>query len=85
MSIHTLNRPAVGVAASEVPTSPAKATRTPASGACRCARHSCWHARDCKSSGVVRILRAPKIDGGPTSSVVLCRECAAPTRRTSVA
>ena len=85
MSIHTLHGSTAGAGASAVPASLAPGTRTPASGACRCARHSCWHARDCKSSGVVRIQRAPKIDGGPPSTVVLCRECAAPTRRTSVA
>ena len=67
------------------PASPAKAIRSAASGPCRCARRTCWHARECHSSGVVRIHRAPKVEGGLTSSVVLCRECAAPTRRQRVA
>jgi hypothetical protein len=60
---------------------PVKATRTPASGACGCARRSCWHQRQCRSSGVVRILRAPEPKKETRSSVVLCRECAAPSRR----
>jgi hypothetical protein len=64
---------------------PAKATRTPASGACRCARRTCWHSRDCRSSGVVRILRVANPEGTPRTSVVLCRECAAPTQRKRVA
>jgi hypothetical protein len=57
------------------------ATRTPASGACGCARRLCWHQRQCRSSGVVRILRAPDPKKETRSSVVLCRECAAPTQR----
>jgi hypothetical protein len=60
---------------------PVKATRTNASGPCGCARRSCWHQRQCKSSGVVRILRAPEPKKEVRSSVVLCRECAAPTQR----
>jgi hypothetical protein len=60
---------------------PVKATRTPASGACGCARRSCWHQRQCRSSGVIRILRAPEPKKEIRSSVVLCRECAAPTQR----
>jgi hypothetical protein len=60
---------------------PVKATRTSASGACGCARRSCWHQRQCRSNGVVRILRAPDPKKETRSSVVLCRECAAPTRR----
>ena len=62
-----------------------KASRSPASGACGCARHSCWHQRQCRSSGVVRILRAPDPKKESRSSVVLCRECAAPTQRNRVA
>jgi hypothetical protein len=60
---------------------PVKATRTPASGPCGCARRMCWHQRQCRSSGVVRILRAPEPKKETRSSVVLCRECAAPTQR----
>jgi len=60
---------------------PVKATRTPASGACGCARRLCWHQRQCRSKGVVRILRAPEPKKETRSSVVLCRECAAPTQR----
>jgi hypothetical protein len=61
------------------------ATRTPASGPCKCARNSCWHQRQCKSNGIVKILRAAKAEGEKRTSVVLCRECAAPTRRQRVA
>jgi hypothetical protein len=61
-----------------------KATRTPASGPCGCSRHQCWHQRQCRSSGVVRILRAPDPVSERRSSVVLCRECAAPTQRQRV-
>ncbi|MDE3083500.1 MAG: hypothetical protein KGJ39_08825 [Acidobacteriota bacterium] len=59
--------------------------RTPASGACRCSRRSCWHQGACRASAVVRVLRA--VDGPETdaTSVTLCRECAAPTRRNRVA
>jgi hypothetical protein len=64
---------------------PVKATRTPASGACKCARHACWHQKTCRSNGVVRILRAPDPGSDSRTSVVLCRECAAPTRRNRVA
>jgi hypothetical protein len=60
-------------------------TRSAASGPCKCARHSCWHSRECRSNGVVRILRAPVPERETRSSVVLCRECAAPTRRNRVA
>lgn len=62
-----------------------KAVRTPATGACGCHRHSCWHQRVCRSSGVVKILRAPHPETGDRSSVILCRECAAPTPRKRVA
>jgi hypothetical protein len=65
--------------------SPVRAIRMPITGYCRCARHTCWHARECRSTAYVRIERAPKEEGAPSSSVVLCRECAAPTRRQSVA
>ena len=61
-----------------------KATRTPASGPCGCHRHQCWHQRQCRSNGVVRILRAPDPVTERRSSVVLCRECAAPTMRLRV-
>jgi hypothetical protein len=61
------------------------ATRTPASGACKCARQTCWHQRQCRSNGVVRILRAAKANEEVRKSVVLCRECAAPTQRHRVA
>ena len=61
------------------------ATRTPASGACKCARRACWHQKTCRSNGVIRILRAPDPGSETRSSVVLCRECAAPTRRNRVA
>jgi hypothetical protein len=59
--------------------------RSAASGPCRCSRHTCWHARDCRSSGVIRILRISASTGESSSSVVLCRECAAPTQRNRVA
>lgn len=62
-----------------------EATRRPASGPCGCARRSCWHRNQCRSSGVVRILRAPQPKKEFRSSVVLCRECAAPTQRNRVA
>ena len=61
------------------------AQRRPASGPCGCARRTCWHQRTCRSNGIVKILRAPAKDSGRQSSVVLCRECAAPTRRNRVA
>jgi hypothetical protein len=65
-------------------TSTMKAIRTPASGPCGCKRHQCWHQRQCRSNGVVRILRAPDPVSEQRSSVVLCRECAAPTQRLRV-
>lgn len=65
--------------------SPVTATRSPAAGACGCHRHFCWHQRHCRSNGVVRILRAPNPGTDIRSSVILCRECAAPTQRTRVA
>jgi hypothetical protein len=61
------------------------ATRTPASGACKCSRTTCWHQRQCRSNGVVRILRVAKLNEDVGKSVVLCRECAAPTQRNRVA
>ena len=64
---------------------PAKATRTPASGPCACARRTCWHVRQCRGTGVVRVLRAVNSNGSTSSSVVLCRECAASTQRNHVA
>ncbi|MGA2294785.1 MAG: hypothetical protein ABSG24_06120 [Acidimicrobiales bacterium] len=64
--------------------SPVKAIRTPASGSCGCARRNCWHQRQCRSSGYVRILRVPAPDTEVRTSVVLCRECAAPTQRKRV-
>lgn len=60
-------------------------TRTPASGPCKCSRNTCWHQHQCKSNGSIRILRAAKSDEETRKSVVLCRECAAPTRRSRVA
>jgi hypothetical protein len=63
---------------------PITATRTAASGPCGCARRSCWHQRQCRSNGIVRILRAPDPISELRSSVVLCRECAAPTQRQRV-
>ena len=59
--------------------------RSPASGPCTCTRRACWHSRDCRGSGVVRILRAPAFEGAPRAAVVLCRECATPSRRNRVA
>jgi hypothetical protein len=59
--------------------------RAAASGPCRCSRRSCWHSRQCKTSGVVRISRVKASSGESNSSVVLCRECAAPTQRNRVA
>ena len=59
--------------------------RRPASGPCACARNSCWHARGCRGNGVVRIIRAPDPTKTFRPSVVLCRECAAPTQRNRVA
>jgi hypothetical protein len=50
--------------------------RTAASGPCRCNRHTCGHAGECHSGGVVRFLRNSR--SKDVSSVVLCRECAAP-------
>lgn len=61
------------------------ATRTPATGACKCARRTCWHQRQCRSNGAVRIIRAGEANEGDRKSVVLCRECAAPTQRYRVA
>jgi hypothetical protein len=58
--------------------------RLTASGPCRCSRHSCWHARNCNSSGVVRVFRKTSASEKPNSSVVLCRECAAPSQRVRV-
>lgn len=50
------------------------------SGICRCSRHTCWHQRSCHSAAYVRVERVatPRSEA---SWVVLCRECAAPTRR----
>jgi len=59
--------------------------RSAASGPCRCTRRSCWHSRQCNSNGVVRISRVVASSGKTVSSVVLCRECAAPTQRNRVA
>jgi hypothetical protein len=64
---------------------PVKASRSPATGACKCIRRLCWHQRECRSTGVVRVLRAPDQEGKNRTSVVLCRECAAPTQRNRVA
>ena len=61
------------------------ATRSPASGACGCARRMCWHSRQCRSNGVIRILRAPKPDSDVRTGVILCHECAAPTQRARIA
>lgn len=69
---------------SPVRTSPVRASRTPASGVCGCVRRSCWHQRQCRSSGTVRVLRIAEADNDDRSSVVLCRECAAPTQRKRV-
>jgi hypothetical protein len=77
MSIHPIEPSAGG-------TPTVRATRTPASGPCGCSRHHCWHQRQCRSSGVVRILRAPDPVSELRSSVVLCRECAAPSQRQRV-
>lgn len=66
-------------------TSTSLVTRRPASGPCGCARRTCWHRNHCRSSGVVRILRAPQANKDFRPSVILCRECAAPTRRNRVA
>ena len=63
----------------------AVSTRRPASGPCKCARNTCWHQHQCKSNGIVKILRAAKTEDEERTSVVLCRECAAPTRRQRVA
>jgi hypothetical protein len=62
-----------------------KPKRSSATGPCRCARHTCWHQRDCKNRGIVRINRDLKPNATFAPSVVLCRECAAPTQRTYVA
>lgn len=59
--------------------------RTPANGPCACARRTCWHVRHCPGHGVVRVLRAANSNGQTPLSVVLCRECAAPTQRNRVA
>jgi hypothetical protein len=55
--------------------------RLAASGKCRCRRRFCWHMRECRSSGNVRILRSNIAGEDSNSWVVLCRECAAPTHR----
>ncbi len=60
-------------------------TRQPASGPCGCSRRSCWHHAHCRSSGVVRVYREPQPNREFPPSVILCRECAAPTQRTRVA
>ncbi len=70
---------------STVPTSAVTSLRTPASGACRCSRRTCWHQGSCRASAVVRVLRAVGSPEAEPSSVTLCRECAAPTRRNRVA
>ena len=59
-------------------------TRLPAAGPCKCSRHTCWHQQHCKSSGSVKILRKADTEE-ERQYVVLCRECAAPTRRARVA
>ena len=59
--------------------------RVPASGPCGCSRRSCWHHSQCRSTGVVRVYRATGAERQSTPSVILCRECAAPTQRTRVA
>ncbi|MFI5035378.1 MAG: hypothetical protein ACHQFZ_04150 [Acidimicrobiales bacterium] len=66
-------------------TTPVTPIRRPASGPCKCTRRTCWHQHDCRASGVVRILRAVDPKKKTPSSVVLCRECAIPTRRNRVA
>lgn len=71
--------------ASRLEPSTTVATRTAASGPCKCARNTCWHQHTCKSNGYIRILRAAKFEGETRTSVVLCRECAAPTGRKRVA
>jgi hypothetical protein len=62
-----------------------RATRSPANGPCRCVRRTCWHTRDCRGNGIVRVLRVADPVGTPRTSVILCRECAAPTQRNRVA
>jgi len=64
---------------------PVRPVRAAASGPCRCSRRSCWHSRQCNSNGVVRISRVAASSAESISSVVLCRECAAPTQRNRVA
>jgi hypothetical protein len=58
--------------------------RLPASGPCKCSRHTCWHQQHCKSNGAVKVLRMADVEED-RKYVVLCRECAAPTRRVRVA
>lgn len=62
-----------------------KPKRSAATGPCGCARHTCWHHRNCRNGGVVRITRDVKANATFAPSVILCRECAAPTQRTYVA
>jgi hypothetical protein len=64
---------------------PVKMVRRPASGPCACSRSTCWHARGCRGNGSVRIIRTPDPTKTFRPSVVLCRECAAPTQRNRVA
>lgn len=59
--------------------------RSAASGPCRCSRRSCWHMRQCHSRGIVRIFRVNPSGGESNFSIVLCRECAAPTQRKRMA
>lgn len=66
-------------------TSVVRPVRAAASGPCRCSRHSCWHMRECRSRGSVRIIREPAVGGVSNGSIVLCRECAAPTQRKRIA
>jgi hypothetical protein len=50
--------------------------RSAGSGPCQCGRHTCGHAGDCHAGGVVRFSRNSRSQFN--TSVVLCRECAAP-------
>lgn len=79
----------VSVGPTAVPSSTTPAaprSRVAASGPCGCARRSCWHSRGCKSNAVVRIFRAPDPEKSAIRpTVLLCRECAAPTQRNRVA
>jgi hypothetical protein len=77
--------PASEQTSTQLPVAPRRPVRTAASGPCRCSRRTCWHARDCRSGGVVRILRASPTTEKTNCSVVLCRECAAPTQRMRMA